>query len=143
MPKQAVGLLVFARQTLIKGKVYFMCRINILFCYPRHLILKRSKIVGKSLRYQSRSVGKEKNAFFKTGFPKTPNNLKSSISFSRACCHNEQDSVLTVCNSFNGFIDCVHLIIARLLVGIIRIIGLINNRILHRADMVLFVIHLP
>ena len=101
-------------------KKYFLmnAKIYAIFCFVTHVILSLNgaKSLVKGLRNQRSSISKEKNALFYARFPKTPNNLKSSISFTRACCHNEQDSVLTASNSFNGFIDCVYLIIALLLV---------------------------
>ena len=120
-----------------------MSSIEILLCDPSHFIFERGKIICKGLRYQRSSIGKEKNTLLNSRFPQAPNNLERSISFTCSGSHNKQDAILTVGNCFNCLVYSIHLIITRLLVGIIKIIRFVNNLVLERVNVILFMIHFP
>ena len=71
----------------------------------RHLVFEVTKISTSGLVDKCIAIGKKQNALFGTRLPKSINNLESSVGFSRAGGHGEQEALLIFGNSLNAAIN--------------------------------------
>ena len=71
-----------------------------------------AEVVDHGLVDEDITVGEEEDAFFASGFPEAPDDLKSGVGFAGAGGHDEEDAILAGGDGFNRFIDGSALIVA-------------------------------
>lgn len=118
-------LVLFASgEALVEGEVDFVGGIDLAVLDLRHLVPERLEIVGNRLVDEDVPIGEEEDAFLLPGFPKAPDDLEGGIGFSRTRCHNEENAVFSLGDSFHGTVDGDLLVVARAFPAAVFIVGL-------------------
>ena len=107
-------------QTLLVGKVHF---INGLF--------KRCEVLQNALVNKNIPVSQIQDSLFKVRTEQAIDNLKSGVCFACAGSHNEQQSLLSSGDCFNGPVYCVSLIVSWRVRALRRIVRLRDNFLFH------------
>jgi hypothetical protein len=78
----------------------------------RHFIFEMLEITFSRLVNQCSSIRQKQDAFLRSTFPQSVNDLKRRVGFARPRCHDEDKAILSFGNRFDGSIDGNLLIIA-------------------------------
>ena len=121
---------------MIKSKVYLMgCDLaQTFFVGEIHFVngfFKWCKVLQNTLVNKNISVSQIQDSLFKVRTEQAIDNLKSGVCFACAGSHNEQQSLLSSGDCFNGSVYCVSLIVAWRIRTLRRIIRLRNNSLFH------------
>src|ERR1035437_4974668 len=93
-----------------------------------HCRAERPEIIHHRLINEDVAVGKEQDAFLAPGFPQPPDNLKRGVGLAGARGHDEENSVLALCDGFYRGVDGIGLIVARRFSAAIVEVILQDNR---------------
>jgi hypothetical protein len=114
-------LRVVADELLIEAHVDGVSRVDnslsltvLLRAYLRHDLLKGLKVLRHRLVDKDIAVGYIENFFLRARLEESPEDLKGREGLARACRHDEEDALLSACDSLYGAVDGDGLIIARL-----------------------------
>ena len=110
-----IGVGVVVGKALIQREVDVVSGINLLVLDDGHRLFEMAEVAANRLVNQRRAVSEEQDAFLEAAFPKTVNDLKCRVSFSRASRHDEQMAVVAVVpsNGFDAAVDGNLLVVAR------------------------------
>ena len=97
----------------------------------RHRGAERLEVVCLRLVGKDVAIHEEEDAFFRAGFPETPNDLERRVGLAGAGGHHEQAAFLTSGNGFDRAVDGIELVVAR---GLLRTVVVV----ILRGDFFLF-----
>ena len=75
---------------------------------------------------QDVSVSQEEDALLLSGLPKPPNDLKGGVGLAGASGHDQEDSVLPLCDGFQGAVDGLHLVVTGFFTAWVEVVVLGN-----------------
>ena len=112
-----VFFIILPDHLMIKSKVYLMgCDLaQTFFVGEIHFVngfFKWCKVLQNTLVNKNISVSQIQDSLFKVRTEQAIHNLESSIGFTCAGSHNEQQSLLSSCDSLYSSVYCVSLIVS-------------------------------
>src|ERR1019366_5631659 len=79
-----------------------------------HRSLERTEVVNHRLIDEDVAVCKVEDPLLSSTFPEPPDDLEGRVGLARACRHDEQYTILTLCDGLGCSIDGVALVVPRL-----------------------------
>ena len=93
-----------------------------------------AEVVDHGLVDEDVAVGEEEDALLAAGLPQPPDDLEGGVGLAGAGGHDEQDAVLALGDGFDGRVDGVALVVARLLAAAVVEVVLKDDLLLRRAS---------
>ena len=89
-----------------------------------------TEVVDHGLVDQHVAVGQKEDAFLPAGLPQPPDDLEGGVGLAGAGGHDQQDAVLPLGDGFDGRVDGVALVVARLLAAAVVVVVLQDDLLL-------------
>ncbi len=108
-----------------------------------HRAFEWSKVIDHRLIDQDVAISKEQDSFFRTGFPKSPDDLECGKGLAGAGGHDQQGSLLSLTDGVDYTIDCDGLVVSRATSTAVRVVRLCHDRDVGRSDLLCVTVLLP
>lgn len=116
-------LAVLPNQLLVEGKIDLVGRIELAMLDLGGDILERREIAILGLVHEDVAVCKIEDLTCLTSLAEAVDDLEGCVGLARTGCHDKEDPVTALGHCLDHAVDCVALIVARLVAAVLIVVG--------------------